>query len=198
MGLEFQYIAGQTQIDLDEKKDLMIQTISSKKELDEFEQMNIEKAIEWTYKMKWNKEQVFTEHFIKLVHKKMFSDVWKWAGDFRKTNKNIGVDKFQISMKLKNLIDDCKYWIDNSIYDAEEICIRFKHKLVFIHLFPNGNGRHSRLMADILIDKVFQKQIFTWGSNEINVEGDIRSLYLSGLREADKGNYKPLIQFSRL
>ena len=107
---------------------------------------------------------LITEDFLKAVHKRMYGNVWAWAGAFRKTNKNIGVDKWQIATELKTLLGDTLYWINNNTYPPEEITIRFKHRLVSIHCFPNGNGRHSRLMADIVIEKVFKQPIYTWGA----------------------------------
>lgn len=94
----------------------------------------------------------------------MYSDVWKWAGEFRKTNKNIGVDKLMVATELKNLLDDALYWVQHNEYSPEEIAIRFKHRLVSIHCFANGNGRHSRLMADLLIVRVYKENAaFSWG-----------------------------------
>ena len=126
----------------------------------------------------------------------MFGIVWKWAGTKRKTNKNIGVDKTLISVELRKLIDDCKYWIDNNTYSPEEIAIRFSHRLVKIHVFPNGNGRHSRLVADILISKVFNKPVFTWGHSDLNKKGTVRKEYLDAIHKADANDYKSLIEFA--
>jgi Fic-DOC domain mobile mystery protein B len=197
MGLNLEYDEGQTPIDPEERRGLLIKTISTRKELDEHEQLNIEDALEWTLKKNFTGKEILTEKFIRDLHKKMFDKVWRWAGTFRNSNKNIGVDKFQIPMQLKNLFDDCRYWIDNKIFLEDEIAIRFKHKLVSIHLFPNGNGRHSRLMADVLISKVFHKPVFTWGMHNKQSDDQIRALYLKSLREADNGNYTKLISFSR-
>ncbi len=97
----------------------------------------------------------------------MFSDIWEWAGEFRNSNKNIGVDKFTIGIELKKLLDDCKYWIGNKIFSEDEIAVRLSHRMVLIHPFTNGNGRHSRLIADVLITKVFGKTYFTWGSKNL-------------------------------
>ena len=197
MGLNLTYIEGQTPVDEDEKKGLLIKTISTREDLDEFEQYNIEKAVEWSMKYKFKIDKILDEMFIKDLHKRMFNEVWRWAGKFRNTNKNLGVDKFQIGVELRNLIDDCKYWIDDSTYTEDEIAIRFKHKLVSIHLFPNGNGRHSRLCADILISHGFGKQIFYWGGNHLTSSGNPREKYINAIHEADNGNYKLLIEFAR-
>ena len=197
MGLILEYIEGQTPLDEDEKEGLLIKTISTKGELDEFEQTNIQQAIEWTLKNKFTKEQILTEEFILLVHKKMFDEVWEWAGYKRKSNKNIGVDKYQISIEIKNLLDDCKYWIENNTFSPDEISIRFSHRLVKIHVFPNGNGRHSRLIDDILISKLFNKPVFTWGKSDLSKKGDTRKKYLEAIYNADKELLQSLIDFSR-
>ncbi len=95
------------------------------------------------------------------------------------------------------LLDDCKYWIANQTFTDDEIAIRFKHRIVSIHCFANGNGRHSRLMADILIEKIFKKEVFSWGSANFVKAGDDRKAYLAALHEADRANYKSLIKFAR-
>ena len=197
MGLDLEYIKGQTPLEEDEKEGLKIKTISTRSELNEFEQANIEKAIEWSLKINPPYEEILSITFIKDVHKKMFSKVWSRAGKFRKTNKNIGVDKYQIEVELIKLMNDCKFWIKNKSFSEDEIAIRFKHRLVKIHPFPNGNGRHSRLCADILISKVFRKKVFTWGSKNITNQGQTRMKYLNAIYEADKENIKPLIKFAR-
>lgn len=197
MGLDLEYVDGQTPLDEDEKEGLLIPTIATRGEFDEFEQQNIEKAILWTLKRSFKPNVIFTEKFIKDVHKRMYSDVWAWAGDFRKTDKNIGIDKWQIPTELRNLLDDTKFWMANNVYPPEEIATRFKHRIVSIHCFANGNGRHSRLMADIIIEKVFKQPIFTWGAADLVKHGDIRRAYLKAIKAADAGNIEPLIEFAR-
>lgn len=200
MGLNLVYNAGQTSLDEDEKEGLKILSIVTKSELDEYEQKNIEQAIQWTIGRKIKVEKLLTEQFVKSLHKRMFSNVWKWAGQFRKSEKNIGVKSFQISTDLRILLDDTKYWIENNSYEQDEIAIRFKHRIVSIHCFPNGNGRHSRLMADLIVEKIFQKKFFTWGQNNSSSteEIDVRLNYLTALRKADIGDFADLIKFARL
>ncbi|MDQ6812430.1 MAG: mobile mystery protein B [Bacteroidota bacterium] len=197
MGLDLDYIGGQTPLDEDEKEGLLIPTIATRGELDEFEQQNIEQAIAWSLKRSLKAETVFKESFIKEVHKRMYGGVWAWAGEFRKTNKNIGVDKWQISTGLRCLLDDVKFWNDNKTYSPEEITIRFKHRLVSIHCFANGNGRHSRLMADIIIQKLYKQPVFTWGAANLVKGGDARAAYLTAIKTADKGDIEPLMKFAR-
>jgi Fic-DOC domain mobile mystery protein B len=197
MGLNLDHGYGQTPLDPNEIDGLLIPAISTREELNEFEQQNIEQAILWSIGLSFKKEKILTEEFIRKVHKQMFNDVWEWAGEFRKINKNLGVDKWKITADLKCLIDDTLYWVANRTYAPDEISIRFKHRLVSIHCFSNGNGRHSRLMADIIADKIFNRPVFTWGSeNRAEIRG-VRQSYLNAIKAADQGDIKLLLAFSR-
>jgi len=197
MGLELEYIDGQTPLDEEEKDGLLIPTIATRGELDEFEQQNIEQAVQWTLGRAFKPETVFTEDFIRMVHKRMYADVWAWAGAFRKTNKNIGTDKWQIPIELRYLLDDIRYWHENNTYPPDEIALRFKHRIVSIHCFPNGNGRHSRLMADIIIEKLYKQPVFSWGAANLSSEGDARAAYLKAVKAADRGDCSLLLAFAR-
>ncbi len=197
MGLKIEYIEGQTPLDEDEKEGLLVRTISTRGELDEFEQLNIQSAIEWSLKTKLDKTQFLSEDYLMLVHRKMFGEVWAWAGTKRRSNKNIGVDKTQISIEIRKLIDDCNFWINHNSFGDEEIAIRFSHRLVKIHLFPNGNGRHSRLVADIMISKLFNKPVFSWGHSDLSKKNSTRKEYLDAIYKADKDDFKPLIEFAK-
>ncbi len=125
----------------------------------------------------------------------MFEDVWSWAGKFRLTEKNIGMEYWQIGPALDMLLEDTKFWISNEIHPPDEIAIRFKHRLVNIHCFPNGNGRHSRLMADLIMEKIFTLPVFSWGAHL--KQDNVRKLYIKALKEADKGDYARLILFGK-
>jgi Fic-DOC domain mobile mystery protein B len=197
MGLDLDTTEGQTPLDEDEKEGLLIKTATTRGELDEFEQLGVEKAIEWTLRRNFSFQQILTEDFVKELHRRMFEEVWQWAGEFRTTNKNLGVDKFSIGVEIKKLLDDCKYWIEKKTFLEDEIGARFSHRIVSIHPFSNGNGRHSRLIADILVHHGLARPIFSWGSKNLTKKGEARSLYLAALREADKNNYMPLIRFAR-
>lgn len=198
MGLEIKYIDGQTPLNDEEIEGLKILSISTRGELDEFEQLNIEKAIEWTMRLKIKPEQLFSEKFVLDLHKKMYNDVWKWAGHFRKSEKNIGVKSYKIGTELKQLLDDALYWHNNKTYPDEEVAIRFKHRLVSIHCFSNGNGRHSRLMADLIMTKLYNENYFSWGGSNLIKASETRGQYIKSLREADNYKYEPLIAFAKL
>jgi Fic-DOC domain mobile mystery protein B len=197
MGLNLGYIDGQTALDEDEKEGLLIPTITTRSDLDEFEQLNIEEAIQWLTGKSFSAETLLSERFIRSLHKRMFGDVWSWAGTFRKSNKSIGVDKWHIIISIKDLCDDARNWIANDTFPPDEIAIRFKHRIVSIHCFPNGNGRHSRIMTDLVIENVFNRDPFTWGSNDLTQSSTLRQSYIQSLRLADSGEFEPLIGFAR-
>ncbi len=197
MGLDLKYTNGQTPLSEDEKEGLLIKSITTRGELDELEQLNIENAIEWTFNRKFNKDTILTEGFVKALHKNMLGEVWKWAGTFRKSNKNIGVDWIRIGAELRVLLDDTKFRIENNTYPPDEIAIRFKHRIVNIHCFPNGNGRHSRIMADIIVESIFGKEVFLWNNSNLVNPDNARIEYINAIRKADEGNIEPLLDFAR-
>ena len=197
MGLTLEYTDGQTPLDEEEKEGLRISSITSREELDEFEQHNIEKAIQWTFGKKLTAEKLFSEKFVKELHQRMYGEVWKWAGTYRTSEKNIGIKSYQIGTELKQLLDDALFWYENNTYDSEELAIRFKHRLVSIHCFPNGNGRHSRLMADLILEKLFNRTFFSWGSTNLVKETDARNRYIKAIKKADKNDLKSLISFAK-
>ena len=193
--VNFEYPSGATPLDPDEIQGLKLGHITTRDELNRFEQDNINDALQWLDSRR--KSDMLTEKFVKNLHQKMFAKVWKWAGEFRKTGKNIGVDWHKISTELHMLLGDVRYWIDNKTYAEDEIAARFHHKLVWIHLFPNGNGRHARLMTDVLLKEVLKQEPFTWNISSINFENEVRGLYLKALRQADNFDYSALLDFVR-
>jgi Fic-DOC domain mobile mystery protein B len=197
MGLNINYIEGQTPLSEDEQEDLKISSITTREELDEFEQLNIEKAIQWTFGKKLKAEQLFSEKFIKDLHKRMYGDVWNWAGTFRTSEKNIGIKSYLIGVELKQLLDDAIYWTQNKTYNSQEIAIRFKHRLVSIHCFANGNGRHSRLIADLIMEKLYNEKFFSWGSTNLVKATEVRAEYIKAVRKADQQDLLPLIAFAK-
>ena len=193
--MEFNYSEGATPLDPNEIEGLIPTHITTKAELDRWEQDNINEALGWIEERK--PKDILNESFMKLFHNKMFCNVWKWAGKFRRSDKNIGVPWHRISIDLKLLCDDTQYWIDHHTFSEDEIAARLHHRLVSIHLFPNGNGRHARLMADILLKYVFDKNRFTWGKADLIKSGKDRKKYIESLKAADKEDYALLMQFVR-
>ncbi len=192
---ELNYPKDATPLDPNDVEGLIPTHITTRSELDRWEQNNINEALGWIEGRK--PKDVLSEAFMKLLHRKMFCNVWKWAGKFRQTEKNIGAPWYRIPIDLKQLCDDIEYWIEDKAFPEDEIAARFHHRLVSIHLFPNGNGRHARLTADILMEYVLGKPPFTWGKANLAESGDDRKKYIEALIAADKGEYKYLLEFVR-
>ena len=190
----FEEPEGATPLDPDDIEGLKIKHITTREELNRWEQENIAEAYRWCEKRR-QKKNVLTEDFLITLHQKMFEKVWQWAGSFRRSGKNIGVDWEQIPIALRQLLNDTQYWIDHTTYPPQEIATRFHHRLVQIHLFPNGNGRHARLATDRLLIDVFDLEPFAWGNEDINQKSDIRTRYISALRKADHYDYSDLLAF---
>ena len=186
--------ADSTCLSAEEKEGLIPTWITLRSELNDAEQRGILEAEKWAFARK--KNNILSEDFIRKLHQKMFGNVWTWAGTFRTTGKNIGVDAWKIGIELKILLDDTKFWIEHQTYPIDEIGARFHHRLVWIHLFPNGNGRHARLMTDILMVALGHAR-FTWGAANLDEENDMRKEYITALHEADHGNFAPLVAFVR-
>ena len=183
-----------TPLTAEEKDGLKLKWITLRSELNEAEARNIAQAQIWLMSNK-NKD-IYSDTFLRELHKKMFGDVWKWAGTYRTSERNIGVAPYQIPMKLMQLFDDMKFWIENKTYSNHEIAVRLHHKLVQIHPFPNGNGRVSRLMADQVLEKLEGTKLYWGNTNLVNVS-EVRSAYIAALREADEGDYSALIEFTQ-
>jgi Fic-DOC domain mobile mystery protein B len=177
----------------DEKQALIPSYITLRRELNEAEQIGITSAEEWAFS---RKRDVLNETFLSLLHKRMFKDVWRWAGQLRTTPRNIGVEPWNITSMLRNLIEDVRYWVLHKIYPPDEITARFHHRLVLIHPFPNGNGRHARLAADLLLVKLGQER-FTWGRVSLVNAGETRQKYVTALRAADAHDLQALLAFVR-
>ena len=194
----FDYAEGATPLDLNEADGLIPKHITTQGQLNEWEQVNILEAEQWLQtKKNADLSEIMTVDFIKKLHIKMFSSTWRWAGDFRQSNKNIGVDWSSISVSLKILLDDVVYQTQHQTYSIDEWAARFHHRLVAIHVFANGNGRHARMMADVVLLSRGNER-FSWGqTSDLTKASSIRQQYISALRAADKMDYQPLMNFVR-
>lgn len=178
----------------EEKRDLKPAYIATRGDLNAVEQENIARGQEWALHRRGR--DILSERFVTELHRHMFSDVWRWAGRYRTSERNIGIDHWQIPQALRMLLDDTKAQIDAKAYPRDEIAIRFHHRLVQIHPFPNGNGRHARLMADLLITQLGGER-FSWGNGSLVNIGELRQRYIAALRAADAYDIGPLLAFAR-
>lgn len=193
MTVHLDYPPGATPLDADELASLIPSHITTQGDLNEWEQLNIVQGERWARKQR---KEILNEGFLRQLHQQMFGETWKWAGDFRKSDKNIGVDWLCISVDLKKLLDDVCYQVEHGIFPADEIAVRFHHRLVAIHPFPNGNGRHARMMADLLVERL-GKPRFSWGSKSLVDANDTRKDYITALQAADARDIAPLLAFAR-
>jgi len=178
----------------DEERDGLIPSyIALRGELNEAEQANILEAEEWAFV---RQRDVLGEDALNGLHRRMFGAVWKWAGEFRHTGKNVGVEAYRIPIELRQLIEDCRYWIEHTTYEPDEIALRFHHRLVWIHPYPNGNGRLGRLAADLLL-AALGRPPFTWGRRNLVDPGKTRTQHVAALRAADDHDLEPLRGFVR-
>lgn len=195
--MKMDYPDNATPLGPDEMEGLKFKHMTTKGELDHLEQANIQNGLVWLGRSR--EKDILTESFICKLHQQLFGEVWRWAGTFRRTGKNIGVDPLEISVQLQVLLDDMRYWIEHGTYAPMEAAIRFHHRLVFIHPFPNGNGRHARIMADAVLQKIFSKEPIDWsGGHDLQAMNERRTEYIAALRAADHSNYEPLFKFAGL
>jgi Fic-DOC domain mobile mystery protein B len=180
-----------------EEQDDLIPDLTTKEELNEWERQNILEAYTWALEPRnLNRQDLFAEAYVREMHLRMFDQTWKWAGAYRTTEKNIGIPHYQIREALATLLGDARYWVEHQTFEPDELAIRFHHRLVWIHSFANGNGRHARLMADVIVRKQ-GRPVFTWGGADIVRAGDFRRSYIDALRAADKNDIRPLVSFAR-
>lgn len=193
--MNFDYPEGATPIDPDEAQGLLLPHIGTRSELDRWEQENISEAEEAVFRRR--QTDVLTEKYARRLHKRMFGNVWRWAGEFRRSQKNIGVEWGHISIELRQLFADGATWIEFETFPPDEIAARFHHRLVSIHPFPNGNGRHARLMADVVLVHLLGQERFSWGQENLTNASKCRKQYIDALRAADQHNYRLLLDFVR-
>jgi Fic-DOC domain mobile mystery protein B len=177
----------------EEKQGLIPAHIAYRRELNEAEQENMARGQDWALA---RHRDVLTETFIKALHDHMLGDVWRWAGKFRTSERNLGVPPYQIPVDLRQLLDEARAWIAYKSYAPDELAVRFHHRLVSIHPFPNGNGRHARLLADLLVMQLGGER-FSWGRANLQAAGDMRRRYITALQAADNHDIGPLVAFAR-
>ncbi len=194
--MKLEYPIGATPLDAHEL-DGLIPSVRTQGELNELEKANIRLGIEWAEKSRLLRRELLTYSGLFRLHKELFGKVWEWAGTQRVSEKNLGIASHQIAQELPKLCEDVQYWIKNKTYAWDEIGVRFHHRLVSIHPFVNGNGRLARIACDLLL--IYHKRdAFTWGVENLMAEGDVRKNYIDALRQADRGDYAPLMMLVRV
>lgn len=186
-----------TPLEASEREGLLQSWITNRRDLNTAEQENIVDGAAWARRRRIRAPaDLLNDGFARTLHKQMFGDVWKWAGSYRKTERNIGIEAYRIPAEVPSLFSDACYWVDHATYAPDEFAVRLHHRLVAIHPFPNGNGRHARMMADLLIEQLGGAP-FTWGGGSIADTGTLRARYVAALKAADNHDIGPLLEFAR-
>ena len=195
MGLNEGLPAGATPLDGEELEGLVPSHLVSRSQLNEWEQQNIEAALLWLSRQR--RPRPLEEAWLRRLHREMFGQSWRWAGQYRSSGKSIGADWRQIRMQVPALLADIAYQVEHRLEPVDQIAVRFHHRLVSIHPFPNGNGRHSRLIADVLIEQLGAPR-FSWGGSSSLVDASaLRQQYIAALQQADRGDISALLAFAR-
>jgi len=189
----FEHPDDATPLTPEEKQALIPAHIAYRHELNAAEQENIVRAQDWALR---RRRDPLSGKFVTDLHRQMLSDVWRWAGKFRTSERNLGIPFYEVPLALRQLLDDTKAWIEFKSYLPDEIAVRFHHRLVQIHPFPNGNGRHARLMADLLVMSLGGER-FSWGRESLREAGDVRARYIAALKAADEHDIGPVLAFAR-
>jgi Fic-DOC domain mobile mystery protein B len=186
-----------TALEPEEREGLLQTWITHRRDLNEAERDNIVRAAAWARRQKRiTPRSLLSDDFVRLLHRRMFGVVWQWAGSYRLTERNIGIEPHRVPIEVKNLLGDAWYWIEHETHPSDEIAVRLHHRLVAVHPFPNGNGRHARLTADLLIERLGGEP-FSWGGGSLVDVSELRASYVDSLRAADNHDIGPLLAFAR-
>lgn len=193
MGLKLEPKKGDTVLAPEELDMLIPQHVTNRTQLDEVEQANFEEGLLWLKTQKnITAEKLFSKDFQDKLHVEMFGQVWEWAGQTRTRETNIGVMPYQIEIDRKQLNDDAIHWCETEVMTPKQLAIRFHHQLVQIHCYPNGNGRHGRIMADLIVEKLYELNKLEWITKDLIHESEARGVYIDAMKLADNHDYKPL------
>ena len=173
--------------------------MTTRGDLNRYERQNIAAALPWALRRARleGPSGVLDFGFLFRLHRRMFGQVWTWAGAQRRRETNVGVDPAQIASQTKQALDDARYWHDNAIFEMDELSVRIHFRLVRIHPFPNGNGRCTRLLADLYRHSVDSPFLPWGGAADLDNEGSARARYIAAIMEAAKDNFQPLVDFAR-
>jgi len=182
-----------TPLEREERDGLRPTWVATRADLNAAEAENIAVGTAWA---RHRRRDILTDDFVRELHRRMFKDVWAWAGEYRLTNRNIGVEPYRIGIEVRSLLDDTRFWVENQTYEPIEIAVRLHHRLVLVHPFPNGNGRHSRSMADLLATRLGFSPL-SWGGSSLTVPSEGREQYIAALHAADRHDIAPLLEFAQ-
>lgn len=185
---------GATPLTLDDMRGLKLRHVTTRGQLDEVEQANVAQGLRWLARTR--RGDILDDAFVRKLHMQLFGDVWTWAGSYRMRETNIGIAPPEIAVQLRLLLENARTWCEENVYSPMEAAARFHHRMVQIHLFPNGNGRHARIAADEFLKRYFDRPPIEWASgHDLQRDNERRDAYLQALRRADAGDFEALFKF---
>jgi Fic-DOC domain mobile mystery protein B len=191
--------SGATPLEEEDLEGLIPDFVATRADLNQVEFENITKALLWTQRQgrSLGVEDILDYGFMLALHRRMFGDVWTWAGTQRWRVTNIGVEPHSIVTQSRLLLDDAKFWHTQGVFGPDDLAARIHCRLVSIHPFRNGNGRCTRMMADLYLASIGAEP-FTWGGANLDLDGSGRATYIGALiKAADTDEYTDLVQFAR-
>lgn len=192
----FQEPPDATELSPSERDGLLQTWITTRADLNDAEAQNILNGASWARRRRVDAMDFLSDEFAKTLHEKMFGEVWGWAGTYRSRESNLGIAPFQIPIAMRTVFDDGRYWLEHQTFERDEFAVRIHHRIVAIHPFPNGNGRHTRLLADLLVERLGGES-FTWGRGTLRDSGEMRTTYIAALKAADGHDIGSLLDFAR-
>ena len=189
---------GATPLTPEDVEGLRIRSITTQGELNEAEANNIIKGQQWGLRSRLVRlPQMLSDEFVQRLHREMFGEVWKWAGVYRERDTNIGVEHNLIRQELRRAYDDARGWLENDTYPPDEFVVRLHYRVVTVHPFRNGNGRHARMVADLVLIRHFNADPLPWGGGALRSMDATRQAYIEALVMADHHDFAPLLVFAR-
>jgi Fic-DOC domain mobile mystery protein B len=167
--------------------------VVSRAQLNALEAANVADGRAWAMA---SRRDCFVREYLSELHRRMFGAVWAWAGRYRTHEVNIGTTMpHEIEVAVAQVFDDARAWRDYKAYEPVELAVRLHHRLVLIHPFAGGNGRCTRLMADVIVKRLGAKPL-TWGAASLSETGAARAAYIEALHAADNHDLTPLLAFA--
>jgi Fic-DOC domain mobile mystery protein B len=190
--------AGATPLTAEDLEGLIPSFVATRADLNQVEYDNIRATLPWAVRQARRGPEVILGYgFMMALHKRMFSDVWRWAGTLRRRETNIGAPPGMVAPESQMRLDDALFWHNEAVFPPDELAARIHCRLVSVHPFPNGNGRCTRLMADLYLTAIGDEP-FTWGSTDLDTDGSGRAAYITALvKAAETDDYADLIRFAR-
>lgn len=191
--------SGATPIEEEDLDGLIPDFVATRADLNQVEFENIAKSLPWARRQARiiGVDGILDYSFLLTLHRRMFGDVWRWAGTQRQRITNIGVEPHLIATQSRLALDDARLWHAQAVFGVDELAARIHCRLVAVHPFRNGNGRCTRMLADLYLVSIGAEP-FSWGGASLDIDGSTRARYIAALIEAiDTGRYAELIRFAR-